>query len=115
MSDHQGSRPNRKGRRGRAILSVKTAAQPPKNCSRLASVKPFQLTENQPQEQAPSSLEQQLYAERNAWDIGRRSLPQQAEDWLRGRGFAGRGKLSLQDADRLWDEAKMALAEGGAE
>lgn len=54
-------------------------------------------------------LENRLWQERNVWDIKRRSLPADADSWMRGGGFAGRGKLSAEDADRLLRQGFRAI------
>lgn len=87
----------RNGREGRAILSLRTA-RPNSVCSSLEGA---EQADHTGELNALQRFEQVLWAERNAWDIERRKLPEDADAWLRGGGFAGRGKLSKSQAARL--------------
>ena len=57
--------------------------------------------------------EARLYADRNAWDIGRRQLPRDAEGWLNGGGWASR-RLTKQDAADLLGRAFADIDRGCA-
>jgi hypothetical protein len=88
-------------RKGR--LSLKTWR--PSNCSELPGVEQSEHSTHSRE----SQFEMALWAARNEWDIARRRLPQDAEAWLRGGGFAGRGKLSKLQAEDLLTRAFRAL------
>jgi hypothetical protein len=59
------------------------------------------LHKPEPPMSADERFEAALWADRDAWDIQRRSLPQDAEMWLKGGGFAGRGRLSRDQAEKF--------------
>lgn len=99
-------RADRKTARSRPILSLRTDRSGPVKNALLAGGEHKSNSETQPQKQ---DFEAWLWNERNAWDIRRRSLPQDAEDWIAGGGFAGRGKLTRADADAMLSRAFTAL------
>jgi hypothetical protein len=110
---------SRKGRGGRTILSLDRTTQPPQNCSQLpgnersnhSGIRP----ENQPELTPAERFEVALWNARNEWSIRRHALPADAEDWVRGGGFAGMGRIDKTQADRLWTKAKTAFAGAGAQ
>lgn len=53
-----------------------------------------------------------LWGERNGWDVARRQLPRDADEWLAGGGWA-RGRLSKNDAAKLLGLAFAAIDGAG--
>ncbi len=91
-------------RKGR--LSLKTWR--PRNCSKLAGTE-------QPDDTATLTDAQRFAAsiwdERNAWSIDRHRLPEDADEWLSGGGWASR-RLNKQEASELLGLAFAAIDKG---
>jgi hypothetical protein len=104
-----GISPNREGREGRGILSLHRNRRP----SETAQPGGIEQVSDSNNSDPAQRFEAALWADRNRWDIARRSLPADAESWLRGGGFTGHGKLSKPMADKLLTSALAAL--GGAQ
>ncbi|WP_182849777.1 hypothetical protein [Pelagerythrobacter aerophilus] len=105
VSIRDGVSASRKGR-SRPILTLGKGSNGSRKSAQLGGVEHEQSSETRSETQR---FEDALWAARNSWDIARRSLPNDAEGWLHGGGFAGRGKLSRRDAERLLREAFAAL------
>lgn len=102
----QDGEPPPKRKRDRPILSLRGIGQSPSICSGLD---PAEQVDPNPELSPLQRWEAALWAARNTWDIGRRSLPDDADAWLRGGGFAGRGQLSKTQAGKLLALAFAAL------
>ncbi len=64
--------------------------------------------EDNPETSETQRWEAMLWAARNSWDVNRRRLPQDAEGWLAGGGWAAR-RLDKIDADKFLRAAFAAL------
>lgn len=110
--DEDGEPPPRTQKRDRPILSLRRDERSPSGCS---TVEGAEQADPSGEMDPLQRFEAMLWADRNKWDLARRTLPQDADAWLRGGGFAGRGRLSRSQADKLLALAFAALGKGSME
>ena len=95
---------NRKGR-SRPILSLKKGSNGSEKNALLGGGEQCENSGNRSELQR---FEDALWSARNRWDIARRSLPTDADGWVRGVGLFGR-RITPADADKLLRRAFAAI------